>query len=385
MNITVIGAGIWGCWSAYLLQKAGAQVTLVDMWGPGNARAGSGGASRIIRLVYGADEIYVDMTERSYQLWEELEKRVYEKLYQETGVLWMFGEADTSYLEASRARITHYGHAIRDLNMEEAEKAYPQISFEGIHRVFFEEKAGFLYANLCCKVLAREFQQIGGIFCLGEAQWNEKNGQLHLNGKPHSSDRYVFACGPWNRKLFPEVWGPISHTSRHEVYYIAVPNTQAYRYAPPHFPCWFEYNSNSPLFYGKPFHLNKGFKIAYDERSTSFDPDTDSRSTTPALLKRSLEYLSKRFPGLKDMPLVEQRVCQYENSLDGHFIMTPHPKFDQVILLGGSSGHGFKVGPAVGEMVQRHLIEDIAFPGHFSLDRFQNDVLQGSQFVPGQG
>ena len=381
MNITVIGAGIWGCWTAYLLQKAGAKVTLVDMWGPGNARAGSGGASRIIRLVYGADQIYVDMTQTSYELWGELENEVYEDLYQETGVLWMFAEDDTRYLEDSRTRIAHHGHRIENLSHQEAAERYPQISFDGISHIFLEEKAGLLYANLCCKVLARELQHQGGTYLRGEARWNRSKKWVEVAEAKWEADRYVFACGPWNRKLFPEVFGKISDTSRHEVYYVAVPNDQASLYSHPHMPCWFEYNPNSPMFYGKPFHLSKGFKIAYDERSTLFDPDTDHRSTTPEILERSLAYLAKRFPGLAGKPLIEQRVCQYENSLDGHFIMTPHPDHEKLILLGGSSGHGFKVGPAVGKMAKEFLLESKAFPELFGLSRFDQEVEKTSQFL----
>lgn len=382
MNITVIGAGIWGCWSAYLLQQAGAQVTLVDMWGPGNARAGSGGTSRIIRLVYGADEIYVDMTQRSYELWEELEASIYETIYQETGVLWMFGGSDTSYLEASRSRIAHHGYAIQDLTLASAKERFPAISFEGIQHVYLEEKAGYLYANQCCEILAREFQQIGGTFLIGEATWDPDKGHFQVNGQALHSDQYVCACGPWNRKIFPNWLGPYTHTSRHEVYYLAVPNNQVQLYAS--LPCWFEYRADSPMFYGKPFQFNKGFKIAYDERSTSFDPDRSSRATTPKLLERSQAYLAKRFPGLAGRPLVEQRVCQYENSLDGHFIMSQHPDYPHLTLVGGSSGHGFKVGPAVGEMVSEHLLKKKAFPSLFSLDRFHHTSKQGSQFLPDQ-
>lgn len=381
MKVTVIGAGIWGCWTAYLLQKAGVEVTLVDMWGPGNARAGSGGASRIIRLVYGADQVYVDMTQTSYELWEELEQSVYENLYQETGVLWMFADEDTSYLEASRSRIAQFGHRIHNLSHQEATQRYPQISFEGISRIFLEEKAGLLFANLCCKVLTREFQQLGGKFVWGEAHWNRARRWVEVSGDTLEADRYVFACGPWNQKLFPEVFQGISDTSRHEVYYLAVPNDQVSPYAYPAMPCWFEYNRNSPMFYGKPFHLGKGFKIAYDERSTPFDPDTSHRSTTPELLERSLKYVAKRFPGLAGRPLIEQRVCQYENSLDGHFIMAPHPDYGELVLLGGSSGHGFKVGPAVGKMTREYLLEGKGFPELFGLGRFGSAVERTSQFL----
>ena len=81
MKIAVIGSGIWGACTAYHLNKAGADVDLYDMWGAGNSRSGSGGASRIIRLAYGDDKIYTELTNNSFDFWEKLSKESERKLY----------------------------------------------------------------------------------------------------------------------------------------------------------------------------------------------------------------------------------------------------------------------------------------------------------------
>ena len=87
MKVAVIGAGIWGACSAYHLKKEGADVELYDMWGPGNARSGSGGASRIIRLTYGNDKIYTELTNKSFTFWNELSNKSERELYNENGML----------------------------------------------------------------------------------------------------------------------------------------------------------------------------------------------------------------------------------------------------------------------------------------------------------
>ncbi len=54
-DVAVVGAGVFGAWTAYQLNRAGAAVVLVDAYGPGNSRASSGGESRVIRMGYGPD------------------------------------------------------------------------------------------------------------------------------------------------------------------------------------------------------------------------------------------------------------------------------------------------------------------------------------------
>jgi glycine/D-amino acid oxidase-like deaminating enzyme len=68
-------------------------------------------------------------------------------------------------------------------------------------------------------------------------------------------------------------------------------------------------------------------------------------------------FISKRFPALKNAPIVESRVCQYENTSNGDFLIDRHPDFDNVWLVGGGSGHGFKHGPSLGEYVAALVLQ----------------------------
>ena len=387
MKVAVIGAGIWGACSAYHLKKEGADVELYDMWGPGNARSGSGGASRIIRLTYGNDKIYTELTNKSFAFWEELSNKSERELYNENGMLWLVSQNDSSYVTNSSKHIQNCGHTLEEISIEKAKNIYPNINFEDINQVFFEKKAGTLMASRCCKNVVREYQKNGGKIKIGEVKIDEENlntkNSISFNGKTIDADKYIIACGPWNKILLPNMLQKLTYISRQEVYYFSVPNNQAKSFNLNSMPCWLDLNEDNPSYYGIPFHLNKGFKIAYDERTTLFDPDESDRIPLPELVDRTKSYLYHRFPKLKGLPITEARVCQYENSLDGNFIINHHENNNNVLVLSGSSGHGFKMGPGLGELVRNIVLENKEIPEFFNIKRLESNN-KSSQYYNSQ-
>src|SRR5687768_7681204 len=121
-DVAVVGAGVFGAWTAYQLSRSGAKVILIDAYGPANSRASSGGESRIIRLGYGPDEIYTRSAMRSFALWHELFDRLghetsdcqLEPLFHRTGVLWLAHESDT-YCEATLVSLKAVGASFERL------------------------------------------------------------------------------------------------------------------------------------------------------------------------------------------------------------------------------------------------------------------------------
>jgi glycine/D-amino acid oxidase-like deaminating enzyme len=122
--------------------------------------------------------------------------------------------------------------------------------------------------------------------------------------------------------------------------------------------------------YGIPGNQGRGFKVADDTRGPEFDPTSGERTVTAEGLKSVRDYIGFRFPALKDAPLLESRVCQYENTPDDNFIIDRHPRRENVWLLGGGSGHGFKHGPALGEMMAGLVLEHKDAEAVFRLGRF---------------
>jgi glycine/D-amino acid oxidase-like deaminating enzyme len=118
-------------------------------------------------------------------------------------------------------------------------------------------------------------------------------------------------------------------------------------------PAWIDVDAGP---YGIPDLENRGFKIANDQHGPPFDPDSADRFVTREQIAEMRRRLGQLFPGLKDAPLVESRVCQYENSSNGDFLADAHPEMKNVWLVGAGSGHGFKHGPALGEYVAAQVL-----------------------------
>jgi glycine/D-amino acid oxidase-like deaminating enzyme len=180
--------------------------------------------------------------------------------------------------------------------------------------------------------------------------------------------QFVFACGAWLGKLFPDVLGSRIFPSRQEVFFFGIPAGDT-RFAPPELPTWL---FQEDLVYGMPDIESRGLKIAFDEHGERVDPDTQSRIVSSAMTEEVRRYVGRRFPALKDAPIVETRVCQYENSWNGDFLVDRHPEMENVWFVGGGSGHGFKHGPAMGEYVAGQILD-----GGPAEDRF----LLGSKSV----
>jgi glycine/D-amino acid oxidase-like deaminating enzyme len=86
-------------------------------------------------------------------------------------------------------------------------------------------------------------------------------------------------------------------------------------------------------------------------------------------------FVKRRFPALGDAPLVGAEVCQYENSPDGHFIIDRRPAMPDVWIAGGGSGHGFKMGQALGELLARAVRDDESPHPMFSLARLETTSI----------
>ena len=103
--------------------------------------------------------------------------------------------------------------------------------------------------------------------------------------------------------------------------------------------------------YGTADMDHRGVKVAFDAHGEVADPEGMDRTVPAASVERMRHVLHRRLPALADAPLLEARVCQYENTTNGHFLLDRLPGHDRVWIAGGGSGHGFKHGPAVGRSV----------------------------------
>jgi glycine/D-amino acid oxidase-like deaminating enzyme len=380
-RVAVIGAGAFGGWTALQLRRMGAQVELIDAWGPGNTRSSSGGETRVIRAIYGPDRIYVEMVKRAYELWTELDASTEETLYVETGALWLH-RGDDTYVRSSLPSLHDLGFPVEQLTIADAARKYPQISFDGVKSVWLEHRAGALSARRGCVAVRDAFDKAGGRYRSGQvtpgAIANDAMASLRLaDGSQVEADVFVFACGPWLGRLFPDVVGDGVRPTRQEVYYFGTP-AGSDRYRPGRFPIWIDFGER--IYYGLPDVHNRGVKIADDTRGITFDPTGGNRAPSEEGIARARSVIAERFPELAKAPLVQAEVCQYENSPDGHLIMDRHPQAKNVWLLGGGSGHGYKLSPAVGEMAAQAILSGRAVPKMFGVDRLKDIAKPKTQF-----
>jgi glycine/D-amino acid oxidase-like deaminating enzyme len=372
-RVAVVGAGAFGGWTALHLLRRGARVTLLDAWGPGNSRASSGGETRVIRAVYGPDRVYTEMAARAFTLWREEEKRWKTSLYRRTGSLWMMTD-EGPYVREAIPLLRDHGFAFEELSAAEAARRYPQVSFEGIRWALTEKEAGYLLARRACARVVEAFVSERGDYReLSASPLEISAGAMKTlrlsDGSELPADVFVFACGPWLPKLFPEVLEGLIEPTRQEVFFLGAPAGDA-RFSEESLPVWVEIPR---FFYGIPGNERRGFKVADDARGAAFDPTAGDRTPSAEALRSARDYVARRFPALSGAPLLESRVCQYENSPDHHFVIDRHPQADNVWLAGAGSGHGFKHGPAVGEILARAVLGERKADPLFSLSRFRKE------------
>lgn len=353
----VIGAGVFGAWTAEHLRREGWSVLLVDQMGPGNARASSGGESRMTRGTYGRDDVYTRMALDSLEEWKRLSERASLPLFHAHGVLFLFGEM-VDYARQSIEAHERLNLPLERLDRAALEQRWPQINFDGVAFGLFEAEFGALMARRAVQEVVARFVAHGGEYRAAHALAND-DGSVTLDGERRTASAIVWACGPWLPKIFPELLGERIFVTRQEVAFIAPPDGDD-RFEPGRLPGWADFNGGD-LYYGFPNLEGRGCKIARDTHGAPFDPDTGDRrmSEQGAALLRA--FAERRFPALAGRPFSEFRVCQYENSSSGDFLIDRHPDIPGAYLLGGGSGHGFKHGPEVGRLMAR-LVTDGLMP-----------------------
>lgn len=361
-DVVVVGAGTFGMWTALHLVRLGARVTVVDAYGAGNSRQTSGGETRGVRSSYGDRPhglLWARWAKEAIRRWTQWDAegrdRLLPRVFFTTGDLILRDEVDP-YIEDTTANWDALGVAYETLLPEEVGRRWPWIRFENLAVGLYEPDAGVVRARRAIESVARVFEEEGGTIRLGRAAFGEVAGSRLSTveiapGDPLSASTFVFACGPWFPKVFPELMGrrlriPIGH-----VFYFAVPPGDT-RFTYPNMPSYSVPGCTGWPALG-PDH--RGFRVRTGGRPSA-DPDTSDRWIDAEYHERPREILQRHFPDLADAPLNETRACHYERSIDRNFIVDTHPDLDNVWLAGGGSAEAFKFGPVLGEYVARRVL-----------------------------
>ncbi|MFI4943323.1 MAG: FAD-dependent oxidoreductase, partial [Burkholderiales bacterium] len=326
----VVGAGVFGAWTAWQLRAAGRSVLLVDQYGPANARASSGGESRVIRMSYGPDETYTRFSWRSLAKWKAFFGEVGRpELFQRTGVLWMTKGEDANAAASLRAleasQIPH-----ERLDERELRKRYPQIAVIDGGSAILEPESGALMARRAVQAVVADAIRRGVEYQVAAVEPPTGEGRLEAlrtaSGEALRAGAFVLACGPWLAKVAPRALAGRIFPTRQPVFFFGVPKGDT-RFSAPALPTWLDFGQG---FYGMPDIEGRGLKVANDQHGPEFDPDTGERVAGATALTEARAFLEERFPGMRGAPLAEARVCQYENTSNGDFVIDRHPGYENV-------------------------------------------------------
>jgi len=326
-----------------------------------------------MRGTYGPDQPYTQLAARALTLWDKYERKWKRQFLHRSGVLWMAAGRDDAFERGSTKLLRDGKIKHQELSTSQMRKRWPQINFEGIEWGIFEPDCGYLDARVSCAAVVEAFVNAGGKYIQAavDSTGLDDHGLRGLTlslGSRLRADAYVFACGPWLGKLFPKTVGELVRATKQDVFFFGTPPGDT-RFHSPNTPVWADHRGR--FYYGIPGSDRRGFKIADDTRGPDFDPTNGERVINPETLKNVRGYIAFRFPALKGAPLIETRVCQYEQTPDSHFIVDRHPESEKVWLLGGGSGHGFKHGPAVGEMMAELILKHGEPEAVWRLGRFK--------------
>jgi sarcosine oxidase len=362
-DVIVIGAGVFGAWTAHHLGRSGRSVALLDAYGAGNSRSSSGGESRVLRMNYREQDIYTRWSLNSLRQWIELFEQVNRpELFQKTGVLWT-PAADDPDTAGTLRTLERCGVVFETLSQAELTRRFPQIHYTSERVGVFEPESGLALARRAVQAVVADAVRNGVDYFREAALATDGREVRTRSGRVLSASTFVYCAGPWLPKIFPEVLEGRIRPTRQEIFFFGTDPGDR-RFTSPEMPVWLDFTDERGA-YTLPDVENRGFKLAFDRHGPAFDPDTGDRLASGVDAARG--FLAERFPALADAPLVESRVCQYENTSTGDFLIDRHPNFDNVWLVGGGSGHGFKHGPMVGEYVTGLIEGSASAEERFSL------------------
>jgi len=359
-NIIVVGGGIAGTMTALDLQRRGNQVTLIDRWEPGHARAASSDYNRVIRAISGKDEFYTRWARESRLRWLEMQAETGQNLMYECGALILATEGHSDWEDATAATFDKVGVPYYKFDKADIAARFPQFRVPEIKYALYEPEAGMLMAHRCVITGIDLFKKSGGIVKRGYITTDASEKPL-LDGKPLEADVIVISTGAWMSEMFPKTIKPISSIIGLPVFYTSTPNGSD-AFDKEKMPCWIDHGQNS---FGIPSSEGSGIKamIAIPEK---IDLDNDERLIRREALARTQSYIKHRFPLLEGEKVVDSKFNQIIMTPDTHFVVDWHPEHQNVLFAGGCSGHLFKHGPIFGEFVS-----GVAMGDYGTADRFK--------------
>jgi monomeric sarcosine oxidase len=371
-RIVIVGAGIVGLATAYALLKQGMQqVTVLEQATVDHCKGTSHGLSRLLRFEYGNDQFYSEMVQLSLKRWKNLELVSGRTLYTRTGLL-VLGNEDDQFTLPSYHALRELGLSPERLSHRYCAQNFPQFDLNNYDLFTYNRDAGILHASSCLHTLKDLILQLGGhIFEAARiTSFSHENPlrpiRLHFaNGDEIAADRLVLATGPWVHNLLDDLHLPIRLTRQYLLYFSKLPVSS---FALHKFPAFLAEN-----FYGFPLHNTCAgdgpgwLKATSHDFGVPVDPDAPP-TIDPESISRIVARLCKILPALEHADLARVEACMYDVSPDENFILDRLPYDSRIVFATGLSGHGFKFGLLLGEILSS-MVRDTMPP--VAIERFR--------------
>ncbi len=368
LKVIVVGGGVMGLAAASALAGHGADVAVLERYTVAHDWASSHGLSRAIRHEYGSEAIYSRMVARSLTLWDELARESGQPLYTETGVL-ALGQPDDGHTLAGYDVMRAEDLPVERWTPEECEARFPAFRAGEFGAITFNPRGGMLAASDCVRALAAQIRSRGGAIREGVrvrlVEPRGTGGRVVLDdGTVLDADRVIVAAGPWVHDVLGDLRLPVQAT-RSQVCYLAGLPTSAF--AVGQFPVFLV----GMTYYGFPLQGPSWFKVGWHGRGADADPN-DPYPPDQAQIAEVRDFLQSVIPAAADGELALVDRCMYDMTPDEDFILDRHPGGPGVVIGSGFSGHGFKFGPVIGDLLSSLALDAVpAFPlDQFRLSRF---------------
>lgn len=368
-RMIVVGGGVMGMASACALAGRGVDVTVLERYTVGHEWASSHGLTRAIRHEYGPKALYTQMVARSLTLWDALARETGRRLYTETGVLTLGRDNDGQTLEGL-AIMHREGLPAERLSREECERRFPQFQTSEYSAITWNPRGGMLHASDCLLALTQRLAARGGHLRQGaqvrRIEPTATGARVTLSdGEALDADRVIVTAGPWVQDVLEGLALAPIRATRQQVCYFAGADPQ--RFAVGAFPVFLA----EMECYGFPLQGPGWLKVASHLAGPSVNPNEgyQEQKLEVAFVR---DFLRRVIPSVAQLDLALVDRCMYDMTPDEDFILDYVPGEKRIVVGSGFSGHGFKFGPLVGELLAAlALDEQPEFPlEDFRLSRF---------------
>lgn len=371
-DVAIIGAGTMGMSAGAFLAQQQVNTVLIDAFDPPHNQASHHGDTRMIRHAYGEGRQYVTLVKRAQQLWEELEEQTAYKIFEKTGVLGL-GPQDSEFLQETIAAAKKYELPLEILNNKEVKERWPGFSIPDHFIGCFEAESGLIYSDNAIKAYKEIAIKNGAELITNTpvqhiAREDQNTIKISTENNVFYAKKVIVSAGAWVSKLLPALKLPI-HPTRKAFGWFDAPDTL---YDMANFPSFYV-EDNQHMCYGFPSIDGAGLKIGRSDGGQGIDPNQHKQNFGQYETDEDeLRYFLKAYMPEANGALNQGKTCLYTISPDNHFIIDHHPEHENIIIACGFSGHGFKFGSVMGELLSQLAVDgkssfDLSI---FSLKRF---------------